>query len=101
LIYLDACALVKFVKSERETSALRAWRQELQSPTELITSTLSQLEVTRTLLRAGVDHKLVPYYTGQALQGIYQSPQRAVSRLRGVTSRDREADPKIAVPAAA
>jgi len=72
LIYLDACALVKFVKSERETAALRAWRQALQQPTELITSTLSQVEVTRTLLRAGVDHKLVPHYTNQALLGIYQ-----------------------------
>lgn len=72
MIYLDACALVKFVKSERETAALRAWRQALQPPTELITSTLSQLEVTRTLLRAGVDHKLVPHYTDQALLGIYQ-----------------------------
>ena len=72
MIYLDACALVKFVKSERETAALRAWRQALQQPTELITSTLSQVEVTRTLLRAGVDHKLVPHYTNQALLGIYQ-----------------------------
>ena len=43
MIYLDACALVKFVKSERETAALRAWR-----------------------------HKLVRHYADQALLGIYQ-----------------------------
>lgn len=72
MIYLAACALVNFIKSERETTALRAWRQALRPPTELIASTLSQLEITRTLLQAGVDHQLVPHYTNQALLGIYQ-----------------------------
>jgi uncharacterized protein len=71
LIYLDACALLKFIKPEKETAALRAWRQALPDTTELIASELAQLEVTRTLLRAGVDHQVVPHYASQALKGIY------------------------------
>jgi predicted nucleic acid-binding protein len=71
LIYLDSCALIKFIKQEPQTGALRAWRQALSSDTELLTSELSQLEITRTLLRAGADHQRVPFFTGQALRGIY------------------------------
>lgn len=71
MIYLDSCALIKFIKREPETDALRAWRQNLAAETELLTSELSQLEITRTLLRAGVDHQRVPYFTGQALSGVY------------------------------
>lgn len=71
MIYLDACALLKFIKSERETPALRSWRHKLGDSTELMTSELARLEVTRTLLRAGLDHQLVPYYASQALRGIY------------------------------
>lgn len=41
------------------------------SGTELLTSELSQLEVTRTLLRAGVDHQRVPFFVGEALKGVY------------------------------
>jgi hypothetical protein len=48
LIYLDACALLKFIKSEQETEALRAWRQAF-----------------------GIDHQRVLYVTGQALRGVY------------------------------
>lgn len=71
MIYLDACALLKFVKPEKETETLRTWRAELPDWTELISSELTRLEITRTLLRAGIDHQLVPYYVGQALTGIY------------------------------
>ena len=71
MIYLDACALLKFIKSEQETEALRAWRQAFPEGTELVTSELAQLEITRTLLRAGIDHQRVPYVTGQALRGVY------------------------------
>jgi predicted nucleic acid-binding protein len=71
LIYLDACALLKFIKAEKETEALRAWRQALPDGTELLTSELAQLELTRTLLRARVDHQRVPYFAGQALKGLY------------------------------
>jgi predicted nucleic acid-binding protein len=70
LIYLDACALLKFIKSEPETGALRAWRQALPEETELATSELAQLEITRALLCAGIDHQRVPYLTRQALRGV-------------------------------
>ncbi|MGH3394664.1 MAG: type II toxin-antitoxin system VapC family toxin [Streptosporangiaceae bacterium] len=71
MIYLDSCALIKFIKQEPETDALRTWRQGLPADSELLTSELSQLEITRTLLRAEVDHQRVPFFTGQALRGIY------------------------------
>ncbi|WP_020575292.1 type II toxin-antitoxin system VapC family toxin [Actinopolymorpha alba] len=71
MIYVDSCVLLKFIKQEKETEALRAWRQALPAGTELITSELAQLEITRTLLRAGIDHQRVPYFAGQALKGIY------------------------------
>lgn len=71
MIYLDACALLKFIKREKETEALRTWRAGLPEGTELVSSELSHLEITRALLRAGVDHQLVPYYAGQAMTGIY------------------------------
>lgn len=71
MIYLDACALLKFIKSEQETPALRIWRQALPEGTELLTSELARLEITRTLLRGGVDHQRVPYFAGQALRGLY------------------------------
>ncbi len=71
MIYLDACALLKFIKSERQTDALRSWRQALPEGTELVTSDLAKLEITRTLLRAGIDHQRVPYFAGQALRGVY------------------------------
>lgn len=71
MIYLDACALLKFIKPEPETEALRAWRQALPEGTELVTSELAQLEITRTLLRAGIDYQRAPYVMGQALRGIY------------------------------
>jgi uncharacterized protein len=71
LIYLDACALVKFIKPEKETDALRTWRQGLDDETELISSELAQLEIARALFRGGVDHRQVPYYAEQALKGVY------------------------------
>jgi uncharacterized protein len=71
LIYLDACALLKFIKQEKETEALRAWRRSLPEGTELVTSELAQLEITRSLLRAGTDHQRVPYLAAQAVRGVY------------------------------
>jgi predicted nucleic acid-binding protein len=71
LIYLDACALVKFIRPEKETEALRSWRQGLDESTELISSELARLELTRTLLRAGADHTRVTHYVAQALRGVY------------------------------
>lgn len=71
MIYLDACALLKFIKPEAESAALRKWRESLPEATELITSELARLEITRALLRAGVDHQQVPYFAGQAVRGVY------------------------------
>lgn len=70
MIYLDACALVKFIKAEQETDALRTWREALDTGIELISSELARLEISRTLLRAGVDHTRVPHYVSQAVRGI-------------------------------
>ena len=71
MIYFDSSALLKFVKPERESSALRPWRRDLEADTELVTSQLASLEISRTLLRAGVAHDRVPYVVGQALRGLY------------------------------
>ena len=71
MIYLDSCALIKFIKQEKETDALRSWRRDLPAGTELLTSELAQLEITRTLLGAGIDYQRVPFLAGQALRGIY------------------------------
>jgi predicted nucleic acid-binding protein len=71
LIYFDSSALLKFVKREKESEALRRWRGQLAASMELVTSELAGLEITRTLLRAGVDRDRVPYVTGQALRGLY------------------------------
>ena len=71
MIYFDSSALLKFVKREKESDVLRSWRHGLPTGTELVTSQLSGLEISRTLLRAGVDHQRVPYVTGQAVRGLY------------------------------
>ena len=72
MIYLDSCALLKFIRREPETEVLRSWRAALPAGTELLTSELAEVEVTRALLRARVDHERVPYLAGQALRGVYR-----------------------------
>jgi predicted nucleic acid-binding protein len=71
VIYFDSSALLKFVKQEKESAALREWRQQQDASVEMVTSQLAVLEITRTLLRAGVDHERVPYVTGQAMRGLF------------------------------
>jgi predicted nucleic acid-binding protein len=71
MIYFDSSALLKFVKQEKESPALREWRLALPSDSELVTSQLATLEISRTLLRAGVDHQRVPYVLGQAIRGLF------------------------------
>jgi predicted nucleic acid-binding protein len=71
VIYFDSSALVKFVKPEKESQALREWRLAQPSDSELVTSQLATLEISRTLLRAGVDHQRVPYVVGQAVRGLF------------------------------
>lgn len=70
LIYFDSGALLKFVKAEKESQALRTWRLALEPGVELVASRLTALEISRTLLRAGVDRERVPYVVGQALRGL-------------------------------
>lgn len=71
MIYFDSSALVKFIKREKESQALREWRSAQPVDSELVTSQLALLEISRTLLRAGVDHQRVPYVAGQAVRGLF------------------------------
>ena len=71
MIYFDSSALLKFVKQGKESQALREWRLALPSDSELVTSQLATLEISRALLRAGVDHQRVPYVLGQAIRGLF------------------------------
>lgn len=87
MIYLDSCALIKFIKREPETGALRVWRQELPVDTELITSELAELEITRTLIRANVDHERVPYLVAQAVRGVYLADLTSTVLARAKTYR--------------
>lgn len=70
-MYFDSSALLKFVKPEKESQALRAWRVAQPDDAELVTSQLALLEISRTLLRAGVDRQRVPYVVGQAVRGLF------------------------------
>lgn len=71
MIYFDSCALLKFIKPESASGALRAWRAALPEGTELLTSDLARLEITRTLHRAGVDPQRIAYFVAQAVRGVY------------------------------
>ena len=71
MIYFDSSALLKFVKPERESYALIKWRTAQPAGSELVTSQLAVLEISRALLRAGVDHQRVPYVSGQAVRGLF------------------------------
>ena len=71
MIYFDSSALLKFVKLEKETRALREWRVVQPTDSELVTSQLAVLEISRTLLRAGVDRQRVTYVDGQAVRGLF------------------------------
>ena len=87
MIYLDSCALLKFIKREQQTDALRAWRAALPDGTELMTSALARLEISRTLLRAGADYQRVPYFAGQALQGCFVADLSSLVLERAVSFR--------------
>lgn len=51
--YLDTCALLKLVKVEAETTALRAWMKNLAPDDAVVTSQLAELELSRALTRNG------------------------------------------------
>lgn len=71
MIYFDSSALLKFVKPEKESLALREWRMAQPADSELATSQLAVLEISRTLVRAGVDQQRIPYVVGQAVRGLF------------------------------
>lgn len=54
MIYLDSSAIMKLVRSESETEALRRWLGD-QRAESLVTSELGRVEVLRTARRVG-DH---------------------------------------------
>ena len=87
MIYLDSCALLKFIKQEKETVALRDWRQALPEDAELLTSELARLEITRALLRAGIPHERAPFYADQALRGMYQVDLTSTVLARAMSYR--------------
>ena len=49
MIYFDSSALLKFVKPEKQTRALREWRLAQPTDSELVTSQLAVLEISRPL----------------------------------------------------
>ncbi|WP_112135295.1 type II toxin-antitoxin system VapC family toxin [Glycomyces dulcitolivorans] len=53
IFYMDSCALIKLIKSESESAALRAWMKGLGAEDAMATSELTELELTRTLTRHG------------------------------------------------
>lgn len=72
IYYFDTSAILKRVKpEEEEAKALSSWRETLEGDAELVTSILSELEVTRSLLRVGTDHSRVPYLRQRALDGLW------------------------------
>jgi uncharacterized protein len=71
VIYFDSSALLTFVKPEKQTRALREWRLAQPTDSELVMSQLAVPEISRTLLRAGVDRRRVPYVVGQAVRGLF------------------------------
>lgn len=72
LYYMDACALLKLVQQEAETSGLRAWRAGLGAEVRLVTSQLAGVEIARTFRRAGADRQRIPFLVGNALTGVDQ-----------------------------
>ena len=70
MIYVDTSALVKLMMKEAESDALRAWLAA-RPETDLVTSEISRVEISRTLQRNGVAHDRVPYFVGRALRDLY------------------------------
>ncbi|WP_324278380.1 PIN domain-containing protein [Blastococcus brunescens] len=56
----------------------------------MATSELADLEITRTLLRAGIDHQRVPYVVGQALRGLYAVDLTSTVLARAKAYRTRD-----------
>lgn len=50
MIYLDSCALVKLIRTERESEALQEWLDE-RAALPMVTSAVAQAEVPRVIRR--------------------------------------------------
>lgn len=89
MIYLDSSALVKLVKFEAGSDALRAWREGHAVGQELLTSELARLEITRTLVRLGVGPDRVSAVVDQALRGVFQGnvTKAVLERARSFDTR--------------
>lgn len=89
MIYLDTSALFKFIRPEAETVALRAWRFALAASIELVTSRLAQVEVSRTLHRAGLPITQVAPTAALVLQGVFlvEMTTSVLTRARSVPVR--------------
>ena len=74
--YLDSSALVKLVRSEPETDALRDF---LSDEPRLVSSILAQVEVSRAAARVGVDAQ--PVLDGLARIDIDEAILEAASRV--------------------
>ena len=65
--YIDSCALLKLLKTEAESTALRAWIKGLDGDDSLATSELAELELTRSLTRYGVPDREIPEHVSGVL----------------------------------
>lgn len=72
LYYMDTCALLKLIKSENETEALRHWKIKLGAHARFVTSQLAGVELSRTFRRAGIDRQRIPFLVQNALKGVDQ-----------------------------
>jgi predicted nucleic acid-binding protein len=70
VIYLDSSAAVKLVKDEKETEAVRAWRRSVGPDRKIVTSSVTPVEIFRSLLRDGVDAERAKRYAGHALADV-------------------------------
>jgi len=71
LIYLDACALLKFINSVQKTEGATRLAPDISGGNRAGHQRTGPTGDHRTLLRAGLDHQRVPYVTGQALRGVH------------------------------
>lgn len=74
MIYFDACALLKLAQDERESEAMRAWRERIPHEMALATSELARVEICRTLMRSGIENPRVSSFADQILAGITELP---------------------------
>lgn len=76
LVYLDASAILKRVLTEDHSVAFREWVERRADSAELITSTLSWVEVTRALRRHYLEYGLdaILEKDVEALSGISACP---------------------------